>query len=279
VETAKPSISIVIPAFNEESVIRQCLFAALYQSVPAAEIIVVDNMSTDSTADLVRQVQGEYPDAPIKLLQQDEEQGLIPTRNFGLDRATGDVLGRIDADSILEPDWVAQVQEAFMDPEVMAATGPVLYYDMPLRRFGLQADDRMRRFVLKLAKKQYHFLFGSNMALRRGAWDIIRHDVCRDEADEMHEDIDVSVHLADHGLKILYVPEMVSGMSARRLEDSPKDYRYYVTRFDRTYANHKIKNRVLQVPRLIFMGVYYPAKLLRRVHQARTKQVVPRGGI
>jgi glycosyltransferase involved in cell wall biosynthesis len=64
VEPAKPSISIVIPALNEASVIRQCLFAALYQSVPAAEIIVVDNESTDGTADLVRQVQAEYPDAP-----------------------------------------------------------------------------------------------------------------------------------------------------------------------------------------------------------------------
>ena len=71
-EPAKPSISIVIPALNEASVIRQCLFAALYQSVPAAEIIVVDNNeiivvdneSTDGTADLVRQVQAEYPDAP-----------------------------------------------------------------------------------------------------------------------------------------------------------------------------------------------------------------------
>jgi cellulose synthase/poly-beta-1,6-N-acetylglucosamine synthase-like glycosyltransferase len=279
VEPAKPSISIVIPAFNEESVIRQCLFASLYQSVPAAEIIVVDNKSTDGTADLVRQVQAEYPDAPLKLLRQDEEQGLIPTRNFGLDRAEGDILGRIDADSILEPDWIEQVQNAFSDPEVMAATGPVLYYDMPLRRFGLQADDQMRRFVLKLAKKQYHFLFGSNMAVRREAWTIIRNDVCRDEADEMHEDIDISVHLADHALKILYVPEMVSGMSARRLEDSPKDYRYYVTRFDRTYANHKIRKRLLRAPRLIFMGVYYPAKLLRRVHQARTRQLVPRGGI
>ncbi len=269
----------MIPAFNEESVIRPCLFAALYQSVPAAEIIVVDNKSTDATADLVRQVQAEYPDAPLKLLRQDEEQGLIPTRNFGLDQAKGDVLGRIDADSILEPDWVEQVQNAFADPDVMAATGPVLYYDMPLRRFGLEADDQMRRFVLKLAKNQYHFLFGSNMAVRREAWTIIRDDVCRDEADEMHEDIDISVHLADHALKILYVPEMVSGMSARRLEDSPKDYRYYVTRFDRTYANHKIRNRVVRAPRLIFMGVYYPAKLLRRVHQARTRQMVPRGGI
>jgi glycosyltransferase involved in cell wall biosynthesis len=272
-------VSIVIPAFNEESVIRQCIYAAVCQSVAPWEIIVVDNKSTDGTADLVRAMQGEYPDVQLILLEQDAEQGLIPTRNFGLDHATGEILGRIDADSVLEPDWVERVQAAFADPEVMACTGPVLYYDMPLRRFGLQADDRLRRFVLKLAKKQYHFLFGSNMAIRRGAWDIIRSEVCRDEADEMHEDIDISVHLADHALRIQYVPEMISGMSARRLEDSPKDYRYYVTRFDRTYNVHKIDRRMARVPMLIFMSVYYPAKLLRRVHQARTQVRVTRGGL
>ncbi|NKX50957.1 glycosyltransferase family 2 protein [Arthrobacter deserti] len=274
-----PSVSIVIPAYNEETVIQQCILAAMYQSVPAKEIIVVDNMSRDRTAELVRLMQEENPQVPLILLSQDREQGLIPTRNYGLDHATGDVLGRIDADSLLEPDWVEQVQRGFADPEAMAATGPVLYYDMPLRRFGLRADDRMRRFVLKLAKKQYHFLFGSNMAVRRGAWERIRTEVCRDEADEMHEDIDVSVHLAGHGLKILYIPGMFSGMSARRLEDSPKDYRYYVTRFDRTYKNHRIHRRVLRVPMLIFMGVYYPAKVLRKVHQVRTRQVVRRGGL
>src|SRR6478735_10373256 len=101
-----PRVSIVIPAYNEESVIRQCLIAAVYQSVPAHEIIVVDNMSKDRTADIVRQMQLEYPESPIILLSQDKDQGLIPTRNFGLDHATGDVLGRIDADSVLEPDWV-----------------------------------------------------------------------------------------------------------------------------------------------------------------------------
>ena len=109
-------MSIVIPAYNEESVIRQCLIAAVYQSVPAHEIIVVDNMSTDRTAAIVRQMQQEYPESPIILLSQDRDQGLIPTRNFGLDHATGDILGRIDADSVLEPDWVEQVQKAFGEP-------------------------------------------------------------------------------------------------------------------------------------------------------------------
>lgn len=266
----KPSVSIVIPAYNEEGVIRQCLIAAIYQSMPAHEILVVSNRSTDRTADIVRQMQLEYPESPIRLLEQNDVQGLIPTRNYGLDHATGDVLGRIDADSVLEPDWVETVQAGFSDPEVAAATGPVVYYDMPMRRWGLKADDKMRQLVLKLARNQYHFLFGSNMALRRTAWEQIREHTCLDVKDEMHEDIDISLHLAEQDLVIRYIPTMVSGMSARRLENSPKDYRYYVTRFDRTYRAHKIDKRVLKIPMLIFMSIYYPAKVLRAVHTARS---------
>lgn len=269
VHPVKPSVSIVIPAYNEEGVIRQCLIAAIYQSMPAHEILVVNNRSTDRTADIVRQMQLEYPESPIHLLEQDKVQGLIPTRNFGLNHATGDVLGRIDADSVLEPDWVETVQTGFSDPEVAAATGPVVYYDMPMRRWGLKADDKMRQLVLKLARNQYHFLFGSNMALRRTAWEQIRDHTCLDEKDEMHEDIDISLHLAEQDLVIRYIPTMVSGMSARRLENSPKDYRYYVTRFDRTYRAHQIDKRVLKIPMLIFMSIYYPAKVLRAVHTAR----------
>lgn len=266
--TGRPSVSIIIPAYNEEAVIRQCLEAAVYQTVPAHEIIVVDNRSTDATARVVGQVAREFPESPIRLLRQNEQQGLIPTRNYGLSAATGRVLGRIDADSLVEPTWVERVAETFSDPAVDGATGPVLYYDMPLRRFGLKADDRIRQLVLKVAYRQYHFLFGSNMAVRADAWRRIAHEVCRDEQDQMHEDIDVSVHMAQHEMLIRYVPDMIAGMSARRLEDSPKDYRYYVTRFDRTYRAHQINKPLLKIPTLIFMAIYYPAKALRYLHSS-----------
>jgi cellulose synthase/poly-beta-1,6-N-acetylglucosamine synthase-like glycosyltransferase len=277
--SSRPSVSIVIPAYNEEGVIRQCVTAAIYQSVPAHEIIVVDNRSTDSTAAIVRRLQEEYPEAGIRLLSQDAEQGLIPTRNFGLDAAEGDLLGRIDADSLLEPDWVEEVIKAFADVSVQAATGPVVYYDMPMRRFGLKADDKVRQLMLKLAKQQYHFLFGSNMALRRSAWETIRGEVCRDEKDEMHEDIDLSLHLAEHGLRVQYWPNMVSGMSARRLENSPRDYRYYVTRFDRTYKAHNVKKIALKAPMVVFFSIYFPAKLLRALHAANSSPSAKRGRI
>ncbi len=236
--------------------------AALAQTVPAHEVIVVDNRSTDRTAAIVAELQAANPDAPLAVIPQFEEQGLVPTRNLGLDSATGDVIGRIDADSVLEPTWVEEVQKAFLDPSVAAATGPVLYYDMPLRRFGLRADDTLRRAMLRLAR-EYHFVFGSNMALRATAWRAIRDEVCRDEEDLFHEDIDISVHLYDAGLRAVYVPTMVTGMSARRIDDSPRDYVSYVGRFDRTYTHHNVRNRALRAPAWVFLSVYPIAKGIR----------------
>ena len=256
------TVSIVIPAFNEERTIGPCVLAALAQTVPAHEIIVVDNMSTDRTAEIVAELQVEYPDAPLLYLRQFEEQGLVPTRNLGLDSATGQVIGRIDADSVLEPNWVAEVQKAFTDGTVDAATGPVVYYDMPLRRFGLKADDTLRRAMLKLAK-EYHFVFGSNMALRDSAWQRIRGEVCRDREDLFHEDIDISVHLYDCGLRAAYVPTMVTGMSARRMDDNPRDFYSYAGRFDRTYTHHGVRNRALRVPAWVFLAVYPALKGIR----------------
>lgn len=109
------------------------------------EVIVVDNRSTDSTVAVVEQFMKDHPQAPVRLLHQDEEQGLIPTRDYGLNHATGDILGRFDADCMIRPDWVEVVSGIFTeDPEAMGATGPVMYYDLPSRHFGLRGDNSTR---------------------------------------------------------------------------------------------------------------------------------------
>ncbi|WP_104167671.1 glycosyltransferase family 2 protein [Arthrobacter sp. SX1312] len=261
-----PNVSLVIPAFNEQATIRRCLLAAIHQTVPAKQIIVVDNGSTDGTGAVVARMQEDHPGTGIMLLQQNAEQGIIPTRDFGFQEAGGEVLGRIDADSLVEPDWVEQVQQAFMDPDIAAVTGPVIYYDMPWRRLGLKADNAVRKVVMRWASPRYPFLFGSNMAIRRSAWQQIQSHTCRDASDEMHEDIDLSLHLSDNGLRIAYLSTMVAGVSARRLENSPECYRYYVDRFDRTYRAHQVSGWALKVPSMIFRAIYLPLKLLRTLN-------------
>lgn len=263
--TGGPTVSIVIPAYNEERTIRACVVAALEQTEPADEIIVVNNMSTDSTAAMLQALRTEFPEAPLVIVEQNDEQGITPTRNRGFDAATSEVIGRIDADSILEPEWVAEVKRLFADDEVGAATGPMIYYDMPLRRFGARADDNMRRALLKLTK-DYHFVFGSNMAIRASAWRDIRDHVCNDADAEMHEDLDLGIHLFDRGHKIVYGSDMVSGMSARRLDSNPKDYLRYVRRWEKTYDHHKIFNPALRAPMVVFSAIYPLGKLMRQQH-------------
>ena len=266
-----PTVSIVIPAYNEEAGIRHCLVAAIEQTVPAHEIIVVDNKSTDGTRAAVEAMQAAFPESNIRIVVQDAEQGITPTRNAGFDAATGTVIGRIDADSALSPNWVEQVQLALATGDFVAASGPVEYYDMPMRAFGHHADDTFRKLQVKLAGK-YVFLFGTNMALTKEAWLAVRDEVCPDREDLMHEDIDLAVHLALKGLKIGYVSAMVVGMSARRLDSAPKDYLYYVERFKRTYDAHGIRDLRLLAPMAVFLGIYPALHAGRRLTERRTAQ-------
>jgi glycosyltransferase involved in cell wall biosynthesis len=268
---ALPTLSIVIPAYNEEDTIRSCVLAAINQTVPAEEVIVVDNRSTDNTPEILAELIAQHPDAPIRVLRQDKEQGISPTRNFGFDAATGDIIGRIDSDSVLEPNWSENVKKLFTDTKVHAATGPVIYYDMPLRRYMARADDRARRAMYRLTTS-YKFLFGTNMALRKEVWERIRGEVCLDADIDMHEDIDLSVHIYDAGFNTVYSSDMVAGMSARRIDDTPRDFYDYVGRFDRTYRRHGIRKRRLRAPAWVFLAIYPIAKGIRWGQKLSTNQ-------
>lgn len=270
--TAKhPTVSIVIPAYNEQSVIKTCIESIVRQTTAAYEIIIVDNRSKDKTCRIVEQLQRKHPSANIRLLHENKKQGITPARNHGFNYAKGDIIGRIDADSIIEPDWVAQVSRAFIDESVAAATGPVSYHDMPLRHFAFRGDQRLRK-IISIFQDDYQFLFGSNMAIRRSVWNEIRDSTCselrnsayRDVDDELFEDIDLSIHVAESGYRTKYVPEMVAGMSARRLRDSPKDFHRYVMRFDRTYAAHEVRKFWVKVPIIVYLAVYFPGRALQR---------------
>jgi glycosyltransferase involved in cell wall biosynthesis len=267
--TSGPGVGVVIPAFNEEAVLGRCLKAVLDQTVAPEQIIVVDNASTDATSAVVARMQAQHPQAPLVLLRQTAAQGLVPTRNAGLDAADAEVLGRIDADSVPAPDWVEQVQRAFTDPDLAATTGPVFYYDLPLPRLGLALDNAGRHLMMKRVADRHPFLYGSNMAIRRTAWEQIRSTICGDEHDRMHEDIDLSLHLTEHGLKITYHPSMITGVSARRMDDSPAQFRYYVGRYRRTYSAHRIASPIPTTATIILRSLYWPLKIVRILRRPR----------
>lgn len=100
-------LSIIIPAFNEERLIEQCL-QSVYASLAAnsqpgftSEIIVVDNNSTDNTASLARQAGARVVFEPVNQIGR--------ARNAGAAEATGDWMLFVDADSILNPELLADI--------------------------------------------------------------------------------------------------------------------------------------------------------------------------
>ena len=258
-------ISVVVPVYNEADYIVPCLNALLAQTIAPDEIIVVDNNSTDATCRLVARF-GEQ----VRLLHE-PRQGLFYSRECGLDAATGEVVGRIDADTIVGPDWVATLHREFADAAVVGASGPASWSDMPCPRVSLLLDRAIRRMVSGRSRDA-RFLYGANMAVRRSAWRQVRREVCNNP--RLHEDLDLSHHLREHGGRLVQTLGMAAGVSARRMNARPKDFIEYMRMGPRTYRWHGRKDawRIMSAMALLLLS----NPLLRfiwRVYDPRTRRV------
>lgn len=100
-------ISIVIPAHNGERYLRSAIEAALNQTLPADEIIIVDDASTDGTAGIAR----EY-DSCIKYFYNPEATGFVDAWNRAISKASGDFLTILHQDDLLHPQYLASIKRA-----------------------------------------------------------------------------------------------------------------------------------------------------------------------
>ncbi|WAC89449.1 glycosyltransferase [Mycobacterium sp. Aquia_213] len=263
----QPSVSIVIPAYNEERFIGKCLESCINQTSAPDEIIVVNNKSTDDTASIVRRYQAQAPHLDIQLLDQNTHQGLAPTRDHGFDHARGDVFGRIDADTVIPPDWVETVRRCFSDPDIDAASGPIAIYDLPFRGFLFWVDSTLRHHLHKHVRSE-RFLLGCNMAIRATAWKGVRLQTQLDPEVRLHEDIDLALTLFKNDFEISYEPAMVADISGRRVESPPREFYRYATRYTRTTQLHGIKSPTAHTTIATLLLLYYPFRTMRFFYDA-----------
>ncbi len=117
--------SVVIPAYNAEDTITSLIKACLNQSV-RTEVIVVDDGSTDSTADVVKKY-------PIKYVYQ-ENAGPAKARNSGWSIASGDIICFTDSDCVPEKDWIRKIVSKYISDDVGGVGGS---YDIANKGFLL----------------------------------------------------------------------------------------------------------------------------------------------
>jgi len=191
-------LSFAIPAYNEEQHIGRCIEAIereLARTPTDAEIIVVDNASTDHTQEAALRYAG------VRVVSE-PRKGITWARERGFREATGDLVANIDADNLLTPGWIATVLREFAaNPNLVCLSGPFLYHDLPLhariitRLFYLVGFPfyLVNRFVFRIGS----IVQGGNFVVRRTALE--RAGGFNTSIDFYGEDTDVACRLSKVG--------------------------------------------------------------------------------
>jgi glycosyltransferase involved in cell wall biosynthesis len=107
--TSPPKVSVVVPVYNTEAYLAQCLDSLVTQTLDEIEIIVVNDGSPDGSQAIIDDYADRYPDKIVALSQPNG--GLGSARNLGIAHATGRYVGFVDSDDFVEPDMYAHLYE------------------------------------------------------------------------------------------------------------------------------------------------------------------------
>ena len=115
----QPRVSVIIPAFNESQVLKNCVVSVLRSDYPDFEVILVDDGSTDETLSIMKSFEGN---ALVKVIGQ-KNRGKAAALNTGMQASNGEVLFFVDADGIFKPDTIRQMLAGFTSERVGAVCG------------------------------------------------------------------------------------------------------------------------------------------------------------
>ena len=148
-QTDLPFVSVVVPVRNGERTLAPCLDSLLAQDYPRErhEILVVDNASTDGSAEIIDRY-------PVRRLQE-PRRGVSNARNRGIDEGTGEIVAFIDGDCVAVSDWLRKLVEPFADPEVGCVGGELRHAD---------AGTAAQRQAARMLGEWQQFAFSSNPA-------------------------------------------------------------------------------------------------------------------
>src|SRR5512141_1000951 len=99
-------VSVVVPCRNAARTVGEAVASAFAQAERPAEVVVVDDASTDGSADAARQ-------AGARVIRNASRRNAGGARNAGIDATAGDLLAFLDADAVAPPDWLARARSAF----------------------------------------------------------------------------------------------------------------------------------------------------------------------
>jgi mycofactocin glycosyltransferase len=257
-----PHVSIVIPTYNRTGELERCLRSLFALDYPAhcLEIIVVDDASTDETANVLQRMAREAAarGLEIRVVRHKQRQGVGISRNTGTQAAQHELVAYIDSDCVASPGWLKELIPAFQDMRIVAVGGMIRAYNR--QTLPGRYEDVHSSLFMGMQPQQVRlegpltYLPTANMLLRRTAWQQLSGFAPITQG----EDVDFCRRLLKSGASIHYLPRGVVY----------HDYRTALGAFLRTRAayasaeapllqRHPTERRILLLPpeQAAFAGV------------------------
>jgi cellulose synthase/poly-beta-1,6-N-acetylglucosamine synthase-like glycosyltransferase len=193
-----PSVTVLIPAYNEAQNIATTIQNKLEQDYPSdrLEIIVISDGSTDGTDDIVR----EFSSRNVRLIRRDQREGKAAGLNEGVRHASGEILVFSDANSLFAPDAIRRMMENFADPEIGYVTGKLAY---KIRSNGIAGNGCSAYMKYENAVRTLETRAGSIIGVNGGV-DAIRRELYRDVPRQLITDFVLPLQVISTKHRVVY---------------------------------------------------------------------------
>jgi cellulose synthase/poly-beta-1,6-N-acetylglucosamine synthase-like glycosyltransferase len=203
-----PTVSLILPAYNEEKTIGKSIERGLCQRYTGSlEIIVIDDGSTDKTYEIARKYADQYTN--VKAIRYEENRGKSHALNTGFAEAKGEISVFSDTDSVLAPEAVSRMVSHFKDPKVGMVAGMVIINNEKNLLTRLQQIEYLSSQSITRFCQSSH----SNVLVCPGACTAVRTDIARkipSTERTITEDADFTFSVWKDGWKICQEPTSVS---------------------------------------------------------------------
>lgn len=228
----KGLVSILIPCFNEEQSLENCVNSLLRQNYKNCEIIIIDDGSLDRTSLIAEQLESDYDNV---FFVSKENGGKASALNRGLMEARGSIIVCIDADSVFLTNTVAQIIRCFEDESIDAVCGNVKVVNRD-NHFG---KNQALEYISGLNIERRSFDIFKSIPVIPGAIGAFRRKVIEEVngySDEtLVEDMDLTIELGVYGYRVVYCPDALA------YTEAPETLRsLYKQRYRWTYGRFQV---------------------------------------
>jgi peptidoglycan-N-acetylglucosamine deacetylase len=205
------SVAVILPAYNEEAVICKTVRSVLLPDRRDYEIIVVDDGSSDRTADVVREA---FVDDPRVRVFKKANGGKAAAANFALARTEAEIIVSIDADTVLAPDAIPLLVRHFADPAVGAVAGTAVVGN----RVNLLTRMQSLEYAIGQSLDRRAFALYNANGIVPGAIGAWRREALLKvggyASDTVAEDADITFSVIRAGWKVQYEPRAIARTEA-----------------------------------------------------------------